>query len=71
MQEEMMYNSTQLDDENVEVIDLEKIKPLNDTECKHETLVPDPDDTLENGAVYYGCWNQKCGRGFYILPSPK
>lgn len=50
-----------------EFVDLVAMPPLNDTECKHETLIPDPDDTIGD-AVYHGCSNYKCGVGFYIRP---
>jgi hypothetical protein len=54
-------------DENVEVVKMDEQKPINDTECRHETLVPDPKDTIGD-AVYHGCANHKCGVGFYITP---
>lgn len=71
MPEEVVYNSTRLDESNVEVVKMDEQRPINDTECKHETLIPDPEDSLESGAIYHGCANNKCGRGWYILPSPK
>jgi len=57
------YNG--LNDENVEVVKMDEQKPINDTECRHEFLIPDPKDTLGD-AVYHGCANHKCGVGFYI-----
>lgn len=54
-------------DENVEVVKMDEQKPINDTECRHETLIPDPEDTIGD-AVYHGCSNYKCGVGFYIKP---
>ena len=48
-----------------ELIDMSEATPLNDLECTHETLVPDPDDKIGD-AIYYGCQNPKCGRGWYI-----
>ena len=64
MEEEISYNSTQ-DDEYVEIVKMDEQKPINDTECKHETLTPDFDDKIGT-AVYYGCSNRKCGMGWYI-----
>ena len=61
--DEVGYNS--INDENVEVVKMDEQRPINDTECTHETLVPDPEDTIGN-AIYYGCANPKCGRGFYL-----
>ena len=52
-------------DENVEVVKMDEQAPINDTECKHETLIPDPTDMIGD-AVYHGCANPKCGRGWYI-----
>jgi len=66
--EDIGYNDTQLNDENEVVIDLSVIPPLNDQECRHETLVADPEDTIGD-AVYHGCQNPKCGIGFYIRPN--
>ena len=65
---EVGYNVA--NDENVEVVKMDEQKPINDTECKHETLIPDPQDTIGE-AIYHGCENRKCGVGFYILPSTK
>lgn len=48
-----------------QIVKMDEQKPIHDTECKHETLVADPDDTLGD-AVYHGCANYKCGVGFYI-----
>lgn len=53
-----------------QVVDLSKQTPIHDTECRHETLIPNPKDTLE-GAVYHGCANDKCPVGFYIQPNKK
>jgi hypothetical protein len=50
-----------------EFVDLVAMPPLNDLECQHETLVPEPEDTIGD-AVYHGCTNPKCGRGWYIRP---
>lgn len=63
--DQISYNG--LNDENVEVVKMDEQKPINDTECKHETLIPDPEDTIGD-AVYHGCANYKCGRGWYITP---
>lgn len=52
---------------HTEIVKMDEQKPINDTECRHETLVPDPDDTIGD-AVYHGCVNPKCGVGFYIQP---
>ena len=57
-------------DENVEVVTMDEQKPINDTECRHENLVPDPTDTIGE-AIYHGCTNWKCGVGFYITPNTK
>lgn len=71
------YNSTQLNDAYADVagvdasthiVKLDEQKPVNDTECKHETLIPDPEDTIGD-AIYHGCANHKCGIGFYIKSS--
>jgi hypothetical protein len=63
MQDNLGYNED-TNDEHV-VVKMDEQRPLNDTECKHETLIPDPDDTIGE-AVYHGCSNYKCGVGFYI-----
>jgi hypothetical protein len=60
------YNVT--NDENVEIVKMDEQRPINDTDCRHETLVPDPEDTIGD-AVYHGCINRKCGVGFYIQPT--
>lgn len=60
-----LYNEI---NESYEVIKMDEHAPINDTECRHETLVPDPDDILGD-SIYYGCANRKCGVGFYIKPS--
>lgn len=52
-------------DENVEIVKMDEQRPINDTECTHETLIPDPEDTIGD-AVYHGCANYKCGRGWYL-----
>lgn len=44
---------------------MDEQRPINDTECTHETLIPDPEDTIGD-AVYHGCANYKCGRGWYL-----
>lgn len=55
-----------VDNDNMNfVVKMDEQAPINDTECRHETLVPDPNDTLGK-AVYHGCVNRKCGVGFYI-----
>lgn len=60
---EIGYNTN--NEINVEIVKMDEQKPINDTECTHETLVPDPEDKLGD-AVYHGCQNYKCGRGWYI-----
>ena len=60
------YNNSE-NDENVHIVKMDEQEPINDTECKHETLVADPEDTIGD-AVYHGCANRKCGVGFYIQP---
>ncbi len=62
----MGYNVT--NDEDVVIVKMDEQVPINDTDCRHETLVPDPDDTIGD-AVYHGCTNRKCGVGFYIQPT--
>lgn len=52
-------------DQPSEVVDMAKQKPIHDTECGHETLVANPEDTLGD-AVYHGCANPECIVGFYI-----
>jgi hypothetical protein len=52
-------------DQHTEIVKMDEQKPINDTECRHPILIPDPDDTIED-AVYHGCSNVKCGVGFYI-----
>lgn len=47
------------------VVKMDEQRPINDIECKHETLIPDPTDTIGE-AVYHGCANYKCGLGFYL-----
>lgn len=58
---------TSNNDANEFVVKMDEQRPLNDIECKHETLIPDPDDTIGD-AVYHGCSNKNCGVGFYIQP---
>jgi len=60
---EMLYNVA--NDENVEIVKMDEHAPINDTECRHENLIPDPDDTIGD-AMYHGCSNRLCGVGFYI-----
>jgi len=62
---ETSYN---VGNEKDEIIDLSGVPPINDIECQHETLVPDPTDTIGE-AIYHGCSNPKCGRGWYIRPN--
>lgn len=72
-QNDLGYNTNQ-DDEyariagigpHTEVVKMDEQKPINDTECRHPKLIPDPEDTIGD-AVYHGCSNHKCGVGFYI-----
>lgn len=51
-----------------QVVKMDEQRPVNDTGCKHETLIPDPDDRIGD-AIYHGCANYKCGLGFYIQPT--
>lgn len=60
---DLSYNV--VNDENVAIVKMEEQKPVNDTSCRHEKLIPEPKDTIGN-AVYHGCANYKCGVGFYI-----
>ena len=60
------YN--EVNDDNVEIVKMDEQRPVNDTDCRHDNLVPDKNDTLGD-AVYHGCGNHKCGVGFYILPT--
>lgn len=72
-QNDLGYNTNQDDeyaaiagiDQHTQIVRMDEQKPIHDTECKHETLVPNPDDTIGD-AVYHGCSNPKCGRGWYI-----
>lgn len=66
--EQVGYNDNK-DDEYV-LVDMSQAEPLNDLECKHETLVPDPNDKIGD-AIYHGCQNPKCGRGWYIRHEDK
>lgn len=52
------------------IVKMDEQKPVNDTTCRHETLIPDYDDTIGE-AIYHGCANKKCGQGFYIRPNAK
>jgi hypothetical protein len=52
-------------DDNAFVVKMDEQRPAHDAECKHETLIPNPKDTIGD-AVYHGCANKKCGVGFYI-----
>lgn len=52
-------------DQHTQVVNMDHQKPIHDTDCRHSTLVPDPEDTIGD-AVYHGCANPKCGIGFYI-----
>lgn len=63
---EIRYNDT--NDLNDFVVKMDEQRPVNDTECKHDTLIPDPTDSIGT-AVYHGCANYKCGVGFYIQPA--
>lgn len=54
-------------DVNEFVVKMDEQRPIHDTECKHETLVADPTDTIGT-AVYHGCANPNCHRGWYIQP---
>jgi hypothetical protein len=61
-QQETMYNEVNAVYEH---IDMAKREPINDTECTHDEFIVDPTDTLGD-AVYHGCANPKCGRGWYV-----
>ena len=52
------------------IVKMDEQKSVNDTSCRHEELVADPDDTIGE-AIYHGCTNRKCGVGFYIRPNAK
>lgn len=52
-------------DDEYEVIKVGEHEPIHDVDCKHETLVANPEDTIGE-AVYHGCANKHCGVGFYI-----
>lgn len=45
------------------VVEMGNQRPIHDPECKHETLIPEPEDTIGD-AVYHGC--AVCPVGFYI-----
>jgi antirestriction protein len=75
MNENSVDNSNQVgynvvNDENVEVVKMDEQRPVNDTECRHPNLIPDPTDTIGE-AIYHGCANLECGVGFYITPNTK
>lgn len=53
--------------ESIQIVKMDEQPAINDTDCRHETLIPDPTDTIGD-AVYHGCSNYKCGVGFYIVP---
>lgn len=55
-------------DAQAQVVKMDEQKPIHDTECTHETLIPEPDDTIGD-ATYYGCANIRCGRGWYLRPN--
>lgn len=64
--QEVVYNKgNALDDF---VVKMDEQRPINNTECKHEVLIPDPTDTIGT-AIYHGCATYKCGVGFYIQPA--
>ena len=44
--------------ELVEAISVEGLVLMNDPECKHETMIPDPTETL---GTAYVCATPKCG----------
>ena len=50
------------------LVKMDEQKPVNDTSCRHETLVADPTDKIGD-AVFHACANYKCGVGFYIHPT--
>lgn len=50
------------------LVKMDEQKPINDTDCRHETLVADPTDKIGK-AIYHSCANHKCGVGFYIQPT--
>ena len=61
---EIGYNTSK-HDADYEVVKLDEQSPIHDTECAHETLIPNPEDTIGD-AVYNGCANRQCGFGWYI-----
>lgn len=73
-QPNMSYNNSQNDVYDAvanhylaqpQIVKMDEQRTINDPDCKHETLVPDPDDTIGD-AVYHGCTNRQCGVGFYL-----
>jgi hypothetical protein len=64
MDQELGYNTNQTDETYV-VVKMDEQRPLNDTSCRHEQLIADPEDKLGK-AVMHMCANPKCGIGFYI-----
>ena len=50
------------------LVKMDEQKPVNDTNCRHETLVADETDKIGD-AVFHACANYKCGVGFYIHPT--
>lgn len=61
--EEVGYNTD--NDANVEIFKMDEHEPINDLECTHEVLIPNPDDTIGD-AIYHGCANRQCGLGWYL-----
>lgn len=53
-----------------QIVKMDEQAPVNDTSCRHEELVADPNDMIGE-AIYHGCTNRKCGVGFYIRPDAK
>lgn len=63
---EISYNG--YNENDVVIVKMDEQRSINDTDCRHETLVPNQKDTIGD-AVYHGCSNHKCGVGFYIQPT--
>ena len=65
---EIRYNAR--NDDTMIVVKMDEQRSVNDTDCRHEQLIADPNDRLGK-AIMHMCGNHKCGVGFYIQPTKK
>ena len=63
MDNELVYNDTQTD-EGCEVIKMDEHAPINDTECRHETLIPNQSWRYSWRSHISRLRDNKCGVGF-------